>query len=116
MLPVSASGTTGDPGASNGGASDLDGRQPVGEQWLVDREPVLRRVRGDAEHRLKQQERRRGRPGLRDARDRVGDGRAALVAIEAAEELGKAEVARARGDVEQAAGDPLGRRRGIRSA
>ena len=87
-------------------ALEPDPLQPVGQQRTLDPQCPAGCVGRDPEHRLQQQERRRRGPRLRDARDRVGDHRRALGAVEAAVELRQAEVARARGDVEQRVGDP----------
>src|SRR5437879_7634656 len=57
-------------------------------------------VRIQAEHRLEEEERRAGRPGLRRAGDRIRDGQQGLVAVEPAEELRQPVVLAVQGSLE----------------
>ena len=61
-----------------------DPLQPLRQRRTLDPQLAAGRVGRDAEHRLQQQKRRRRRPRLRDAGDRVGDDRRTLEAVKAA--------------------------------
>jgi hypothetical protein len=86
--------------AADGDAADLRGHGRV--------EPQLAVTGLEAEHRLDEDERRSGRPGLGAAGSRVRHREAADRALEARERLGEA-VAGERGRLQLREGDPVGR-------
>ncbi len=81
--------------------------EPLRERRAEQLEPPGRCVGPQPQHRVEQVERCRGRPRLRRARDRVGDGRPDVLAGEAAEQLGQAQVREPLRRFDQPAGEQV---------